>query len=107
MTELTALSIADAHAGLTRREFTARELAEAYLSEMEAARGLNSYVLETPEHARAQAAEADVRLSRGEAGPLEGIPIGVKDLFCTDGVRTTACSRILGSFVPPYESTVT
>jgi aspartyl-tRNA(Asn)/glutamyl-tRNA(Gln) amidotransferase subunit A len=107
MTELTALSIADAHAGLTRREFTARELAEAYLSEMEAARALNAYVLETPEHARAQAAEADVRLSRGEAGPLEGIPIGVKDLFCTDGVRTTACSRILGSFVPPYESTVT
>jgi len=107
MTELTALSIADAHAGLVRRDFTARELAEAYLAQMEGARALNAYVLETPEHARAQAAEADVRLARGEAGPLEGIPIGVKDLFCTDGVRTTACSRILGSFVPPYESTVT
>ena len=107
MTDLTALSAAEAAAGLVRRDFTARELTEAYLAAMEAARDLNAYVLETPEQARAMAAASDERIARGEARPLEGVPLGVKDLFCTEGVRTTACSRILGNFVPPYESTVT
>ena len=74
---------------------------------MEAARPLNAYVLETPEQSRAMAQASDERLGRGEAGPLEGIPLGVKDLFATKGVRTTACSHILGNFVPPYEFTVT
>ena len=64
-------------------------------------------MLETPERALAQAAASDARLAKGEGGPLEGVPLGVKDLFCTEGVRTTACSRILDGFVPPYESTVT
>jgi aspartyl-tRNA(Asn)/glutamyl-tRNA(Gln) amidotransferase subunit A len=74
---------------------------------MEAARALNAYVLETPDAARAMASAADARLAAGEARPLEGIPLGVKDLFATREVRTTACSRILGDFTPPYESTVT
>ncbi len=71
------------------------------------ARVLNAYVLETPDQARAMAREADARTAKGEGGPLNGIPLGIKDLFATKGVRTTACSNILGNFVPPYESTVT
>jgi aspartyl-tRNA(Asn)/glutamyl-tRNA(Gln) amidotransferase subunit A len=74
---------------------------------MEAHRSLNAYILETPEIALQQAAESDKRLAAGEARHLEGLPLGVKDLFCTKGVRTTAGSRMLESFVPPYESTVT
>jgi aspartyl-tRNA(Asn)/glutamyl-tRNA(Gln) amidotransferase subunit A len=104
---LTALTLAEARDALKRREFRATELTDAYLAAMEAARGLNAYITETPEKAREMAAASDARLARGEAGPLEGIPLGIKDLFCTEGVRTTAGSRILGEFVPPYESTVT
>src|SRR4051812_4444910 len=74
---------------------------------MEKARGLNAFVLETPERALAMAAEADARLQRGEARPLDGISIAVKDMFCTADVRTTASSHILENFVPTYESTVT
>src|SRR5580704_4368419 len=107
MTDLTALTIAAAQDGLRRKEFTAVELADAHLAAMERARGLNAYVLETPERARAMAKAADARLAAGEGRPLEGIPIAVKDMFCTQGVRTTACSRILEPFVPTYESTVT
>ena len=107
MTELTSLTIAEARDRLRGKEFSAVELADAHLGAMETARALNAYVLDTPDEARAMAQAADVRLARGEAGPLEGIPLGVKDLFATKGVRTTACSHILGDFVPPYESTVT
>ncbi|HEU4659989.1 MAG TPA: Asp-tRNA(Asn)/Glu-tRNA(Gln) amidotransferase subunit GatA [Pseudolabrys sp.] len=107
MSELTALTIAGARDGLKKKEFTAAELADAHLAAIEKARALNSYVLETPERARAMAKAADARLAAGNAGPLEGIPLAIKDLFCTDGVRTTACSHILDNFVPPYESTVT
>jgi aspartyl-tRNA(Asn)/glutamyl-tRNA(Gln) amidotransferase subunit A len=107
MSDLTKLTIAEARAGLARKEFTAVELADAHLAAMERARGLNAYVLETPERARAMAKAADARLAAGEGRPLEGIPIAVKDMFCTQGVRTTACSRILEPFVPTYESTVT
>ena len=71
------------------------------------ARALNAFVLETPERAREMAARADAALARGEGGPLAGVPLGVKDMFCTADVRTTACSRILDNFVPTYESTVT
>src|SRR5262249_37939778 len=81
--------------------------ADAHLSAIERARALNAFVLETPEQARAMANASDARLAKGEGGPLEGIPIAIKDLFCTKDVRTTACSRILNNFVPPYESTVT
>ncbi|MDJ1157180.1 Asp-tRNA(Asn)/Glu-tRNA(Gln) amidotransferase subunit GatA [Chelatococcus sp. SYSU_G07232] len=107
MTDLLDLTLTDARDGLKARDFSATELAKAHLDAMEKARSLNAYVLETPERALAMAAESDARIARGEARPLEGIPLGVKDLFCTEGVRTTACSRILDDFVPPYESTVT
>jgi aspartyl-tRNA(Asn)/glutamyl-tRNA(Gln) amidotransferase subunit A len=107
MTDLTSLTLADAREGLTQKSFTALELTDAHLAAMEKARVLNAYVLETPEQARAQARAADATIARGDAGPLAGIPLGVKDLFATTDVRATACSKILGNFVPPYESTVT
>jgi aspartyl-tRNA(Asn)/glutamyl-tRNA(Gln) amidotransferase subunit A len=107
MTELTGLTLADARDRLRKKEFSAVELTEAHLAAMERARALNTYVLETPDVARAMAKAADARLKSGDARPLEGIAIGVKDLFATRGVRTTACSCILGSFEPTYESTVT
>jgi aspartyl-tRNA(Asn)/glutamyl-tRNA(Gln) amidotransferase subunit A len=107
MTALTSLTIAQARDGLKDKSFSAAELAEAHIAAVEQARALNAYVLETPDHARAQAKASDARIASGSAGPLEGIPIGVKDLFCTKDVRTTACSKILGNFIPPYESTVT
>jgi aspartyl-tRNA(Asn)/glutamyl-tRNA(Gln) amidotransferase subunit A len=107
MSDLTALTIAAARDGLKTKSFSAAELTEAHIAAVEKARALNAYVLEAPDHARARAKEADNRLASGDAGPLEGIPIGVKDLFCTRDVRTTACSNILGNFSPPYESTVT
>ncbi|UTD28813.1 Asp-tRNA(Asn)/Glu-tRNA(Gln) amidotransferase subunit GatA [Bradyrhizobium sp. WD16] len=107
MTDLTSLTLADARDALKRKSFSASELTEAHLAAMEKARVLNAYVLETPDEARMMAQAADIRLGKGEAGPLEGIPLGIKDLFATKGVRTTACSKILGNFVPPYESTVT
>ncbi len=104
---LTALTLADARDGLKARTFSSTELTKAFLANMEKARGLNTYVLETPEHALKMAAASDERLAKGAAGPMEGLPLGIKDLFCTNGVRTTACSKILGNFVPTYESTVT
>jgi aspartyl-tRNA(Asn)/glutamyl-tRNA(Gln) amidotransferase subunit A len=107
MTELTSLTLAQARDGLRKRAFSAAELADAHLAAMEKARALNAYVLETPDAARAMAKEADARFKSGDARPLEGIPLGVKDLFATKDVRTTACSRILENFVPTYESTVT
>ena len=107
MNELTALSLAQARDALRNKEFSALELADAHLAAMEKARALNAFVLETPEQARAMARASDERLGKGEGGPLEGLPVGIKDLFCTAGVRTTACSHILDNFVPTYESTVT
>jgi aspartyl-tRNA(Asn)/glutamyl-tRNA(Gln) amidotransferase subunit A len=107
VSELTALTIAEARDALARKRFSALELADAHLAAMQEARALNAYVLETPERAHAMAREADARIARGEPRPLEGIPIGVKDMFCTADVRTTAGSHILDTFVPPYESTVT
>jgi len=106
MTDLTSLTLADAREGLAQKSFTALELTDAHLAAMEKARVLNAYVLETPEQARAQARAADATIAKKEAGPLAGIPLGIKDLFATTGVRTTACSKILGNFIPPYESTV-
>lgn len=107
MTGLTRLTIAEARDGLRRREFSARELAEAHTLAVEEARPLNAMVLETADRALDMADASDGRLAAGEGGALEGIPLAVKDLFCTEGVRTTAASRILDGFVPPYESTVT
>jgi len=107
VSDLTLLTLADARDGLKSGNFSAGELAQAHLSAIERARALNAYVLETPEQARAMASEADARLRAGSARPLEGIPLGVKDLFATRHVRTTACSHILDNFVPTYESSVT
>ena len=104
--ELTALGLAEARQKLAKREISAVELAEAHIDAMAAARALNCYVAETPDRARAMAAESDRRLAAGEGGLLEGLPVAVKDLFCTAGVATTAGSRILDGFVPTYESTV-
>ena len=107
MSDLTALTLAQARDGLRAKQFSASELTDAHLAAIESARALNAFVLETPERARDMARASDARLAKGQGGPLEGLPLGIKDLFCTDGVRTTACSHILENFVPPYESTVT
>jgi aspartyl-tRNA(Asn)/glutamyl-tRNA(Gln) amidotransferase subunit A len=107
VTGLTEITLAEARAGLAAKQFSARELAEAYIAAIEAARPLNAYITETPDIALDMAAASDERLAKGEARPLDGIPIAVKDLFCTKGVLTTAASHILDGFLPPYESTVT
>jgi len=103
MTDLTSLSIAELREGLKGRSFSAREVAEAYNAAVAGARGLNAYTVETPEDALAAAEAAD---SGKSTGPLAGIPLGIKDLFATKGVDTTAGSAILKDFKPPYESTV-
>jgi aspartyl-tRNA(Asn)/glutamyl-tRNA(Gln) amidotransferase subunit A len=107
MTDLTALTLAQARDGLRQRQFSANELADAHIAAIAQARALNAFVQETPDRARAMAQKADARLAKGQGGPLEGLPLGIKDTFCTEGVRTSACSRILQNFVPAYESTVT
>ena len=104
---LTDLTIAGAAAALRRREFSARELTQAHVDAMaELNPRLNAFITLTPELALQQADAADQALAAGGAGALAGIPLAIKDLFCTKGVRTTAGSRILEDFVPPYESTV-
>lgn len=107
MTDLTKLTISEAKDGLAKKEFTAVELTEAYLKNMDAKRALNAFVTEIPEKALEQAKASQAKIDAGTGGNLEGIPLGIKDLFCTKDIRTTACSNILKNFVPPYESTVT
>ncbi len=106
MTKLTSLTIAQCRDGLRKGDFSARELTETYIQAMEAHRDLNAYITETPDIALARAEEADGRLKAGTAGAMEGIPVAIKDLFCTEGVLTTAASHILDGFTPAYESTV-
>ncbi len=106
MTDLTALTLVEARDGLRAKRFSAVELARAQISAVEAARVLNCFVLETPELALKGAEASDVRLAAGDARPLEGLPLGIKDLYCTAGTQTTAASRILQGFVPSYDSTV-
>jgi aspartyl-tRNA(Asn)/glutamyl-tRNA(Gln) amidotransferase subunit A len=106
VTNLTDLTLAEARDGLKAKRFSAVELTKAHQQAMGAAKGLNAYVVDTPDQALAMAVAADERIARGEARPLEGLPIGVKDLFCTEGVQSTACSNILKGFTPRYESTV-
>src|SRR5947209_990768 len=107
MTDLTSMTIAEAKAGLASKSFTSLELTDAHLAAIEAARSLNAFILETPIQARDMARAADEKIGKGEGGPLAGIPLGIKDLFATKDVRTTACSKILANFVPTYESTIT
>ena len=104
---LLALTLAEARDGLARRSFSARELTAAYNGAVSEIEPLNAYITPTPEQALAMADAADQRLARGEALPLDGIPLAVKDLYCTKGVLTTAASHILDGFRPTYESTVT
>ena len=104
---LTSLTIAEARAKLRAREFSALELTDAYLAAIEKAKLLNAYIMTTPDQARDMAKASDAKLAKGEGGALEGIPLGIKDLFATKGVHTQACSHILDKFKPGYESTVT
>lgn len=103
---LTEFTLAEARDKLRAREVSAQELAEAHLSAIGSAKALNAFVVETAERARADAARSDARLAKGEGGILEGIPVAMKDLFCTEGVVSTAGSHILDGFRPTYESTV-
>ncbi|HEY9022340.1 MAG: Asp-tRNA(Asn)/Glu-tRNA(Gln) amidotransferase subunit GatA [Paracoccaceae bacterium] len=107
MSELTKLTLAEARDKLRAREVTSLELTEACLTAIEGAGALNAFVHHTPEIARDQARAADARLAEGDAPAMCGLPIGVKDLFCTKGVPSQAASRILEGFLPEYESTVT
>ncbi|TPW34660.1 Asp-tRNA(Asn)/Glu-tRNA(Gln) amidotransferase subunit GatA [Oecophyllibacter saccharovorans] len=108
MAELHDFTLASARDALKAREISALELTEAHLEAIEKLDDrLNSFITRTPELAREQARRADEALARGEGGKLCGIPLGIKDLFATKGTRTTAASRILSNFIPPYESTVT
>jgi aspartyl-tRNA(Asn)/glutamyl-tRNA(Gln) amidotransferase subunit A len=107
MAALIDLTLADVRDGLKKGEFTAAEITTAYLDRMAECRDLNAYITETPDQALAAAKDADARLRGGPARPLEGVPLAIKDNFCTNGVLTTAASHILDGFVPRYESTVT
>lgn len=107
MSKLTNLTLAQAKAGLQKKEFTAVELTQAHLDAIDQAKDLNCYITTTPDRALDQAKAADARYAAGTAGNIDGIPVAIKDLFCTQGVETTAASKILKGFKPPYESTVT
>jgi len=102
----TSFTLADARDAVASKKISSRELTGAFVRAVEGARSLNAFVTETPDRALQMANESDARIAKGEARPLEGLPLAIKDLFCTKGVRTTAGSNILSNFVPPYESTV-
>src|SRR5665213_215647 len=104
---LTSLTIAEARAALKAKKFSALELTSAYLDAVDKAKALNAYIVTTPEQALTMAKTSDTKIGAGTAGALEGIPLGIKDLFATKGVHTQACSHILDGFKPGYESTVT
>jgi aspartyl-tRNA(Asn)/glutamyl-tRNA(Gln) amidotransferase subunit A len=106
MAQLTDLGVAAIRDGVRNGDFSAREVAVAFIEKVSAAKLLNAFLVETPEHALAAADAADAARTAGTVKPMSGVPIGMKDLFCTAGVPATAGSEILGSFVPPYESTV-
>ena len=107
MTDLTELGVKALRDGIASGDFTAREAAEAFNVAVEKASALNAFIVTTPDHALAAADAVDAKRAKGEdLGKMGGVPIGMKDLFCTDGVQTTAASHILEGFVPRYESTV-
>jgi len=105
--DLTAMSLAAARDAIRAKQISSRELTAAFVSAIEKARPLNAFIIEAGEKALAMADASDKRIAAGKFGALEGLPLAIKDLFCTKGTRTTAASKILGNFVPPYESTVT
>jgi len=106
MTDLTNLTVAQIRDGHRAGDFSAVEVAEAFSANVAGAKALNAFIVETPEHALAAAKTADADRAEGTLKPLSGVPIGMKDLFCTNGVQTTAASHMLEGFVPRYESTV-
>lgn len=106
MTDLTDLGVAAIRDGVRDGTFSAREVATAFNDKVSKAKALNAFLVETPDHALAAADAADKARAAGDLKPLSGVPIGMKDLFCTEGVQTTAASNILGGFKPAYESTV-
>src|SRR3546814_13154532 len=107
MTGLNDLTVAEIRDGCRAGDFSAREVAEAFNANVAAAKALNAFIVETPEKALEAADAADRAKAAGEAlKPLSGVPIGMKDLFCTEGVQTTAASHMLEGFTPTYESTV-
>ena len=107
MSELTSMTLAEARDAIRARKISSKELTGAFVSAIEKARPLNAFITEAGENALLAADAADKRIAAGQMGALEGLPLAIKDLFCTKGTRTTAGSKILGNFVPPYESTVT
>ncbi|MDR1425767.1 MAG: Asp-tRNA(Asn)/Glu-tRNA(Gln) amidotransferase subunit GatA [Rickettsiales bacterium] len=107
MSELTKLTLLEARNKLLTKEIKSIELVDAFIDNIENNRYLNAFILDTFDLARDKAKISDLNIARGTAKKLEGLPMGIKDVFCTRGIRTTACSKILGNFVPPYESTVT
>jgi aspartyl-tRNA(Asn)/glutamyl-tRNA(Gln) amidotransferase subunit A len=107
MSSLTSLTLKAALDGLAAKSFSSVEITQAHVAAVEAARALNAFVLETPEQALEMARASDARRASGAAGRLDGAPLGIKDLFCTKGVRSTAGSKIIGEFIPTYESTIT
>jgi aspartyl-tRNA(Asn)/glutamyl-tRNA(Gln) amidotransferase subunit A len=108
MSNLTQLTLAGALDGLSKKQFSSLELTDAFLAAIDKANPhLNAFTTVTHDQARAMAKASDARRTKGQAGFLEGAPLGIKDLFCTEGVKSTACSKVLGEFKPTYESTVT
>jgi aspartyl-tRNA(Asn)/glutamyl-tRNA(Gln) amidotransferase subunit A len=107
MSDPTHFTLAEARDALAAKKISSVELTGAFVKAVEAARPLNAFITETSGRALEMAAASDARIASGKAGALEGLPLAIKDLFCTKGTRTTAGSNILNNFVPPYESTVT
>ena len=107
MDKLNELCLHEARDGLKNKSFSSRELVTDHIDMMESSRSLNAFITETAEIALKSADSSDEKISKNTSGPLEGLPIGVKDMFCTKGVLTTASSKMLSNFIPPYESTVT
>ncbi|AVP87422.1 Glutamyl-tRNA(Gln) amidotransferase subunit A [Candidatus Phycorickettsia trachydisci] len=106
MSDLHKLTIKEAISGLKSKKFSSLELTKAHLAQMEKYKRLNAFVEENAERALESAKESDNNIKNGTFRKLEGIPLSIKDLFCTKGIRTTACSKMLSNFVPTYESTV-
>ncbi|MDR3528366.1 MAG: Asp-tRNA(Asn)/Glu-tRNA(Gln) amidotransferase subunit GatA [Rhizomicrobium sp.] len=106
MSDLTEFTLAEARDAVATKKVSSKELTQGFVTAIEEARALNAFITETPEIALKMADASDARIAAGTARPLEGLPLGIKDLYCTKGVRTTAGSKILENYVPQYESTV-
>ncbi len=107
MTDLSKLTIKQSLDGLKNKQFSATELAQNYIKNIENNRRLNAFITDSFDIALKQAGDADANIAKGTMRDLEGIPLGIKDLFCTKNIRTTCASKMLADFVPTYESSVT